>query len=152
MKLTIRRTKGDPRDVQLIREAVPFILSRLLKPLHMKGVTLHITLTTLKRDFGDISVSEAPKFRLRLHHEMDTLFMIVTLAHELVHMAQVMDGRLSFKKINNLAVWHWMGEPYGAEPYADPDANLPWETDAVLLESDLACQFFEWYVTSLNAS
>src|SRR5690606_34844853 len=102
MKLTIRGTQGNPRDVKILREAIPFILSRLLKPSQTKHVSLHVTLTTLEHDFGDIGIEEAPTFRLRLHHDMDTLFMIVTLAHELVHLAQVVDGQLFVKKIKGL--------------------------------------------------
>lgn len=150
MKLTIRRIKGDPRDVKLVREGVAFILGRLLTPLHMAKVRLHITLTTLESDLGDVSIEKSPRFSIRLHHEMDTLLMLVTLAHELVHVAQVMQGHLFLKKINGLVVWVWKGQSYGADPYGDPSRYLPWEADAELREGDLACQFFSHYVTSLN--
>jgi hypothetical protein len=150
MKLKIRRNDGDPRDVKVLREAVPFMLNRLLKPAHVKKVVIHITLTRLHGDFGDIGIETAPTFRIRLHHEMDTLVMILTLAHELVHMSQVMHGRLQLKKINDLLEWCWDGKPYGTAPYDVPNLVLPWESDADERESDLACQFFQHYVTLLN--
>lgn len=150
MKLTIRRNDGDQRDVRLLREAVPFMLNRLLKPAHVKTIVLHISFTRLHGDFGDIEIETAPTFRIRLHHEMDTLLMMVTLAHELVHLSQVMLGRLELKKIKGLAVWHWDGKPYGSAPYDDLEQTLPWELDADSREGDLACQFFSYYVTSLN--
>ncbi len=152
MKLTIRRNDGDKRDVKLLRAAVPYILNRLLTPAHVKTIVIHITLTRLHGDFGDIEIETAPKFRIRLHHEMDTLLMMLTLAHELVHLSQVMIGRLQLKKINGLAVWHWDGKPYGTEPYEAPNGDLPWEIDADCREGDLACQFFQHYLTSLNCA
>ena len=150
MKLTIRRNDGDPRDVKLLHEAVPFILSRLMKPRDVKKVSLHISLTRLHGDFGDIEIETAPAFRIRLHHEMDTLLMIVTLAHELVHLSQVMRGSLKLNKINDLTVWHWDDVPYGAEPYDNPEHALPWETEADSRETELASQFCAHYITLLN--
>lgn len=150
MKLSIRKNRGDKRDVELIREAVPFILKRLLKAEQIEDIDLHITLVKLKNDFGDVEISSAPSFRLRLHHEMDTLLMIVTLAHELVHVSQVMNGRLKLKKINHLRQWYWDKRPYGTAPYDDPELTLPWESEAARLENELACRFFRHYVSKLN--
>ena len=152
MKLTIRRNQGDTRDVELIRKAVPFMLKRLLKPEQLEALSVHVVLTKLQDDLGNVDIEEAPKFRLRLHHEMDTLLMIVTLAHELVHLSQVMHGRLQLREINDLTVWYWDKKPYGSEPYADPDRTLPWESDANRMEGELACRFFTHYVKNLNAS
>lgn len=152
MKLTIRRNDGDPRDVKLIRDAVPFLLKRLLTAEQISRIHLHISLTHLHKDLGDIEIESAPKFRVQLHHGADTLLMIVTLAHELVHLSQVMDGRLQLRKIKGLRVWHWNGQPYGAEPYENPEQELPWESDADLHEGDLAGHFFTHYLTSLNPS
>lgn len=151
MQLTIRRNQGDKRDVKLIRMAVPFMLKRLLKPSLVNEVTLHISLTSLQGDCGDIGIEDAPKFKMRLHHEMDTLLLMVTLAHELVHLSQVMDGRLKIKEINDLTTWFWKRKSYGSDPYASGAGNLPWEIDAESREGDLACQFFTHYVTMLNA-
>ena len=150
MKLVIRRNDGDPRDVKLLRVAVPFMLKRLLKPAQFSKVHLHITLTRLHGDFGDIEIETSPRFRLRLHHGMDTLVMLVTLAHELLHLSQVMHGRLELRKIKDLQVWYWDGEPYGSAPYDELGSDIPWERDAGDKENDLARHFFTHYVTSLN--
>lgn len=152
MNITIRDTNADPRDVILVREASAFILSRLLKPSQLKHVNLHVNLAILKDDLGDIGIEEAPTFRLRLHRELDSLAMIVTLAHELVHLAQVMNGKLFLKEINGLEVWHWLNVPYGHDPYGDKTLILPWEVEAEQREVDLACHFFSHYVTKLNGS
>lgn len=151
MKLTVRRNQGDKRDVELIRKAVPFMLKRLLKAEQIERISLHVILTKLKGDFGNVEIETAPAFRLRLHHEMDTLLMMVTLAHELVHVSQVMEGRLKLKKINHLTTWYWDKKPYGTAPYDDPDLILPWESDAARAENELACRFFRFYVSNLNA-
>lgn len=55
--------------------------------------------------------------------------MMVTLAHELVHLSQVMLGRLSLRRINDLAIWCWDDEPYGTEPYEKSEWTLPWESE-----------------------
>jgi hypothetical protein len=82
---------------------------------------------------------------------MDTLMLLVTLAHELVHLAQVMDGRLQLKKIKGLDTWHWKRKPYGEDPYNPSESrDLPWEVEASELECDLALQFFAFYVRKLN--
>ena len=83
---------------------------------------------------------------------MDSLFMMVTLAHELVHLSQVMQGRLELKKINDLHVWHWDNKPYGTVPYDDLGTDIPWERDAGEQEGDLARQFFNHHITSLNGT
>lgn len=152
MELVIRRNSADARDVRLVREAAPYMLKSLLKAELFSQVVLHVSFAKLNKDLGDVSVGEAPRFRMRLHPEMDTVLMMVTLAHELVHVSQVMEGRLKLKKIKGLHSWTWDGCNYGVDPYGDSDLNPPWEIDAVSQESDLACQFFRWYVTSLNAS
>jgi hypothetical protein len=81
---------------------------------------------------------------------MDAILMVVTLAHELVHLSQVMNKRLEVKEINDLSVWFWDGQPYGTEPYADETVVLPWEADAERQEGNLARQFLNNYVKRLN--
>lgn len=150
MQLEIERNRGTERDVKLIREAVPFMLKRLLKPEQLGQISLHISISRLHADLGDIILEDAPDFRLRLHHESDSILMLVTLAHELVHLAQVIEGRLKFRKIKGLYAWVWDGRSYGHDPYADPERVLPWERDAELREGDLARQFLNSYVRKLN--
>lgn len=152
MQLEIERKRGTERDVKLITEAVPFMLKRLVKPEQLTQVHLNISITRLKGDHGDIVLEDAPYFRLRLHHESDSILLLVTLAHELVHLSQVLSGRLKFKKIKGLDVWVWDGRSYGSEPYADLDRVLPWERDAELREGDLARQFVNFYVKKLNGN
>lgn len=152
MKLTIQRKLGDERDDELIRDAVLFMLQRLLTPAQIERVSLHILVTRLHGDFGDIELTRAPSFHIRLHYEVNAILLMVTLAHELVHMAQVMNGRLELKKIKDLSVWYWDGIPYGTAPYDDPELVLPWETDAEECECDLVRHFVDFYVTSLNPS
>jgi hypothetical protein len=128
------------------------MLRRLLKAEQVKRVSLKITLTRLHGDFGDISLNDPPAFHVRLHHETDTLLMLVTLAHELIHLAQVMDKRLELKEIKGLTTWVWLKTPYGADPYhPDESRELPWELEADELEADLACQFMTHSVSKLNA-
>ena len=152
MKLTVIHKTGNNRDLNLIRSACQQMLSRLLKPEQMARITLHVKVTTLQDDLGDISVESDSSFYLRLHHEMDTLLLIVTLAHELVHLSQVMTGRLVINKNNDLGEWVWDGESYGCDPYLETGRSLPWEIDANERECDLARHFVTNYIASLNAS
>lgn len=152
MQLEIERKRGTERDVKLIREATPFMLNKLLKPVQIRPLRLHISIVRLHTDLGDITLEDAPDFRLRLHHEADTILMLVTLAHELVHLSQVVKGQLKFKKIKGLEQWVWEGQPYGCEPYSDRNLVLPWEVDAEEREGDLARQFLNHYVSKLNGN
>ncbi len=126
------------------------MLNKLLSREEQAPIRLHIIITTLHGDLGDIVLEDTPDFRLRLHHASDTILMLVTLAHELIHLSQVVKGRLKFRKFKGLDVWVWDGKSYGSDPYDDPDRTLPWESDANNRESDLARQFLNKYVRSLN--
>lgn len=151
MRLTIERKQGEGDD-ELLLAAVPFMLSRLLTREDVKTIRLHIVITNLAGDLGNIDLHDTPDFRLRLNHRVQGTLLLVTLAHELIHLAQVVEGRLKMREIKGLHVWYWDGEPYGSEPYADPTRLLPWEVDAESREGDLARQFVKSRVTSLNAN
>lgn len=153
MQLTVRQKLGDARDVKLIRDAVPFMLKKLLAPSQLSQVSVQVSIVKLNEDCGDIELHTPPLFKLRLSHQLDSVLMLLTLAHELIHLSQVVEGRLNLKKINGLTVWFWDGRPYGSEPYDSPLGDaLPWEIDANRRESDLACQFLNDYVRKLNVS
>lgn len=152
MQVRVYQQGSNRKDTLLIREAAVQMLSRLLKPEQTEQVNLQVLVTKLDGDFGDIELQAAPYFRLRLADDLNSILTLVTLAHELVHLAQVVEGRLSLSSQPSGTVWHWDGVPYGTDPYDLEDVKLPWEVDALEREGDLACHFVNEYVRNLNAA
>jgi hypothetical protein len=152
MELTIKSTRTDCRDADLITRAVPFMLNGLLTSSQREGLIVNVVITTLNGDHGDVVLNEAPSFQIRLSSQCDTIMLVKTLAHELVHLSQVVNGRLKFRKINGLQCWVWDGKSYGPYPYRDPDRTLPWESDAERHEDTLCVNFVKHHVKFLNGS
>lgn len=150
MKLRIQHGLADARDVKMVRAAVPEMLRTLLKPEQIALINLHITFTSLDAVYGDIELVKAPRFKIRLHDSLDPILLLMTLAHELIHLKQVMEGHLKVIKINDLHIWVWKNRQYGPDPYALKNASLPWETEAERKESALVRHFVKIYVTLLN--
>lgn len=150
MQLRIRVKEGTDKDAELVRAATTYMMSKLLKPEQLESVSLHITLTSLEHDFGDIELHRSPKFIMRLHSAMDPVLMVTTVAHELIHVAQKLTGRLQLREVGGETVWCWGAKCFGADPYDDPSCILPWEDDAECREGDLALSFFRASIAKMN--
>lgn len=142
---------GDP-DELLLEDAARYMLCYLLEPEQLVHVHLIVTVDDLGTDCGDIELQAAPIFRLRLSKGLNGILTLVTLAHELVHLSQVLLGRLALSSQPSGTEWFWDGMTYGTDPYERPSPELPWEVDALSQESDLARHFVNDYVKNLNAS
>lgn len=152
MKVRVVHEGKDRRDVLLLKVAAVQMLNRLLEPEQAEQVNLQILVTKLDGDLGDIELQSAPFFLLRLADDLNSILTIVTLAHELVHLAQTLTGRLQLSSQPHGTVWYWDGTPYGTEPYEQDNLSLPWEIDALERECDVARHFMNEYVSNLNAS
>lgn len=65
--------------------------------------------------------------------------LLRTLAHEVIHVIQSYDGRLTITNHN----WIWKGKSYGRQPYTntEQDMKLPWEVEASRRDARLARNF-----------
>lgn len=150
MKLRISRGDADPRDVKMVRVAVPEMLNLILSPSQIDQLDIHINFTSLNGVYGDIQLENPPYFKMRLHNDLDPILLLLTLAHELIHLSQVVSGDLKLIKNNKLYEWHWKKRNFGSEPYVDHDSRPPWEADAERREGVLTVHFVKKYVNILN--
>lgn len=83
--------------------------------------------------------SNARLFVIDLASKYSFLELLRTLAHEVVHVIQSYDGRLTVANDE----WIWQGKSYGNCPYQNNtlDMKLPWEVDAAKHDSNLARNF-----------
>lgn len=75
---------------------------------------------------------------------VNSIEMIRTLAHELVHVWQTATKRLQIVHQK----WFWKGSCYGSAPYVgtDDDYMLPWEEEADILDVVIVKQFYQNYL------
>lgn len=83
--------------------------------------------------------SNARLFVIDLDAKSSFIELLRTLAHEMVHVIQSYDGRLTITDNN----WKWKGKSYGRQPYRNNelDMKLPWEVDAAKHDARLAKDF-----------
>ena len=96
-----------------------------LKPIERVGKYLGYTNQRLDVLFGrefDILLWE---------HKYDDQLLLATIAHELVHVDQVVSGRLL---INNAGDKTWVGQYY--------DSACPWETEAEIISNKIIEELF----------
>lgn len=84
-------------------------------------------------------------YKIDLSNDLNTLDMLTTLAHELVHVVQFVTGRLHSEED-----WIFEGKNYGEDPYkgTEADTKLPWEHEAYSKEVELAKKFVKKYYSN----
>ncbi len=150
MRIKMLKNSGTVRDVSLLKKAAKYMIERLLSPSQSANISLNISITNLNGRFGEAVINDPTRFKVRLYKDADLVMMLVTLAHELVHVSQVVSGTLKVKKINDLDEWFWKGKSYGVDPYENWPGKLPWETEANAQEVSLALEFIQVHVDLLN--
>jgi hypothetical protein len=136
---------GTPKKISSykIREAACFFSDHLLKRLS-KNVKIVIKLkNNLYRKtkcFGyaiytdeDVRPDRHREFEIEMESDMGPVFMIRTLAHELVHVKQYARGELNDSCYGNYQ--KWQGVMYNEQLISYKD--LPWEKEALQLEREL---------------
>lgn len=140
-------------EEEILRSAVQFFLDELFKRCTIKHKT-NIDLIITK---GDIISSDGRanagmcegycnddenRYTIQVAGDAPFLEMLSTIAHECVHVAQYVTGRL---RGDDRYIWD--GKDYGPNPYKNNqlDAELPWEYDAYSKESELSKKFVAKY-------
>lgn len=77
------------------------------------------------------------QFMIRLDASQHTHMIRRTLAHELIHVRQIIEGRLI---LNNRRGITWMDQHY-KRPYWKPHDKRPWEDEAIGLSANLVADF-----------
>jgi hypothetical protein len=155
MEITVTQKKGEKYNNNLVKDAAFFFATKLIKNKHLKKISkIKIYLVKEFESAGecyDYKTDDGSYlFDLKINRETDFPEIISTLAHEMIHVSQIVSGNLVIDKNE----WHWCGKSYGRDPYSglgeeQQCAKLPWERDAYHNESKLSLQFFEHYYTTL---
>ncbi len=144
-------------ETAILKDAIQFFLDDLLKRCtldHKVNVELHL------KKGKEIHSSDGSKsaglcgcylygkvvwYTIEVGVDVPFLEMLSTIAHESVHIAQYVTGRL-----NSENEFVWDGIPYGEEPYTgtELDSKLPWEYDAYSKEPELAKKFVKKYYSN----
>ncbi len=130
------------RDVNVIEEmkhASYFYALSLLSSKMIPHITVNIIIKRKLEDLGNCMITfyndwyKAREFEIQIRYRSNINLMLLTLAHEFVHLKQFAKGEL------NESTDTWKGQPINADvtPYND----LPWEVEAVSLEHDLFNQY-----------
>lgn len=143
-------------EEQVLKDAVQFFLDELLKRCTIRHV-VNVDVTVTK---GDIITEDGhanaglcsgywkdDQYWYTIHASGNVPFLelLSTIAHESVHVAQYVTGRL---RGDDRYIWD--GVDYGEDPYKNPDldSKLPWEYDAYSKEPILARKFVTKYYST----
>lgn len=138
------------QDVAVLSAATDFCIRRLWRKQEYKGkafITINIVsnlgseLGSIHDRYGEMYELDSEDGQVReyvidLLAEQSHLDTLKTLAHELVHVLQSYDRRLSV----NSDGWMWYDTDFGKAPYKgdSSDDSLPWEVEAKKFETPLA--------------
>lgn len=140
-------------DIPLLADAMVFFLNELFKKKKQNLFSLDITLvdTIVNNDSdlelrGECSYYELPSkkkhFNIKLAQDNPANELVDTLAHEIVHLHQIVTGKLKFDSSG----WYWKGAFIGSgTPYTHTESdyfNLPWEVEADLKQRLLCKKFY----------
>lgn len=76
-------------------------------------------------------------FEIELDKNNTKKEMFITLAHEMIHVKQMLQRRLNMKRINDKDVTYWLNEDHTYTKYAD----RPWEHEANAMQEELVKQY-----------
>lgn len=146
-------------ELPILRDAIEFFLDNLLKRCtidHQVNVKVVFRPNVVADDTGQLAeglvypdtINGVEWYIIHLNVGSPFLDLLSTLAHEMVHVAQYVTGRL---KTNDEDEWVWDGVNYGANPYRgkeELDIKLPWEYDAYSKEPELARKFVKQFYSN----
>lgn len=157
--VTIKSSSGFKcEEIDLLEIAAHFFLLELGKIRKIESINVAIDIVSeirsescnepLNGDMEEIWVkgidgTEERYYSCRLADYANSAETMRTLAHELTHVWQTVNGDLSTKT----GEWVWLGTSYGNAPYTgtDADYDLPWEVEADTLDSVLVKKFYKIY-------
>lgn len=143
MKIKTRKFK-DRILINYIREATKFYLEQLLPKNKLNK--LEIDILALDNINSDGSCEKVAKNRyiIELKRGMSPELLMITLAHEIIHVKQYVQKELKTIYVKNNVVDVWMGKRYRNVKYN----NQPWEQEAFSKDENLYQDFVsECYAT-----
>ena len=121
--------------IKLIKQAANFYATELV-PNHFFKIYLDINAGESEAD-GYCTHIDQYDFEIEINKNLTFEHMMITLAHEMVHLKQYATKQLKSKFIGKNAVDVWNGAKYTNLQYH----KQPWEREASRLEEELYHQF-----------
>jgi hypothetical protein len=134
MKIKTRKFKNREL-IKLIRYAANFYADILI-PKQKHKIYLDIFANDISAD-GYCTCMDTYDFEIEIHKDLTFEHMMITLAHEMVHLKQYATKQLKSKFVRGTPVDTWKGTKYRNIKYKEQ----PWEKEAMQLEESLYQQF-----------
>ncbi len=140
MKIKTRKFKNREL-IKLIKLAAKFYADILI-PKQKHKVHLDIFANDINAD-GYCTCMSTYKYEIEIHKDLSFEHMMITLAHEMVHLKQYTTKQLKSKFVSGTPVDTWKGTKYRSLKYKEQ----PWEKEATLHEESLYQQFMFFGLT-----
>lgn len=134
MKIKTRKFKNRAL-IRLIKQAAKFYAAELV-PNHYYKIDLDINAVKCKAD-GYCMHYDGYDFEIELNRKLTFEHMMITLAHEMIHLKQYATKELKSKFVKGKPIDTWKGIKYRDIKYKDQ----PWEHEAMQLEEELYHKF-----------
>lgn len=141
MKIKTRKF-NDKGLTKLIKQAARFYAYQLI-PEHYDQIFLDIYATKMKAD-GTCLQLDNYDYEIEINKNISFECMMITLAHEMIHLKQYATKELKSKIVKGNEVDVWKGVKYKNMKYNDQ----PWEQEATDLEQELYHKFLLYSLMS----
>lgn len=143
MKLKIRKFNNRSLS-NLLRIATNFYIQRLLPFNNSRLLKIEVVAVDRLEADGTFEKIGTNNYLVELKQDLSVSHMLVTLAHELVHLKQYVTKELKSYYVGGTPVDVWRGKRYRNLSYE----SQPWEIEALTKEQDLYQDFIsECYIS-----
>ena len=130
MKIKVRKF-NDRKLVKVIKYAINYYADRLLPDLK-NLIELEVICRKIPAD-GTLYSFDQYDYEIEINKNLDVETILVTLAHEMVHLKQYATKQLKSKVVKGKEIDIWLGKKYKNLNYLDQ----PWEKEATKEEYSL---------------
>jgi hypothetical protein len=149
MKIKVSQRGGERQNLDFYKGFLESLLKHVIPQCYHDKLSVKLVMaindksTHLDGNLGQALKKSKYNYIVSVDRTATVDDILVTLAHEAVHVAQFVTGKLNSKKINGKIHWFWKDKNYGHGVYEiskSPDGQfleLPWEAEAVKKELPL---------------
>lgn len=159
MNITFINVKSN-KIKKLISEAATFYANKLMEKTLINQLYIEIHLSKRFKDVGQCvhedehDVKNPKFFKIEIRNKVDDPNILITLAHEMVHLKQFATGELDISMpltslvsamIHNTKITpKWKGKIFKLKDYEDDYWDLPWEIEAYGRQQSLWERFLDF--------
>jgi hypothetical protein len=125
----------DKSLIKIIKQAVRFYALDLI-PNDYNEIYLDIQSKNIKADGTCLHLDDLD-FEIEINNKLSFEHMMITLAHEMVHVKQYAKKELKSKYLKGKSIDTWKGVKYKDLKYD----QQPWEQEATLMEQEMFTKF-----------